>query len=90
MSELSKNAPLQQSCITDVMVSSLFDKNGNCLKDKEIYFDEEGDSIYWILISKEYDKFPVKSDIVKMYYAENYAGETHGNYCARTLFYRGY
>ena len=75
---------------TAVMVSSLFYENGNCINDKETYFDEEGDLIEWILISNEYDKFPVKSDIVKMHYAENYAGETHGNYCARTLFYRGY
>tara|TARA_R110000868_G_scaffold79766_2_gene226797 strand:+ start:1112 stop:1396 length:285 start_codon:yes stop_codon:yes gene_type:complete len=75
---------------TAVMVSSLFDENGKCINDKETYFDEEGDLIEWILISNEYDKFPVKSDIVKMHYAENYAGETHGNYCARTLFFRGY
>lgn len=75
---------------TAVMVSSLFDENGKCINEKETYFDEDGDLIEWILISKEYDKFPVKSDIVKMHYAENYAGETHGNYCARTLFFRGY
>jgi hypothetical protein len=75
---------------TAVTVSYLFDKNGKCINDKETYFDDGGDLIEWILISNEYDKFPVKSDIVKMHYAENYAEETHGNYCARTLFYRGY
>lgn len=75
---------------TAVMVSSLFCENGNCINDKETYFDEEGNLIEWVLISNECDKFPVKSDIVKMHYAEGYASETHGNYCARTLFYRGY
>lgn len=81
------NTQLPQS---SAMLSSLFNEEGNCINEKETYFDEEGDLIEWVLISNEYDKFPVKSDIVKMHYAENYAAQTHGNYCARTLFYRSY
>jgi hypothetical protein len=84
------NSRQKQLNMHDVVVSSLFDEKGKCINDKETYFDKDGDLIEWFLISCEYDKFPVKSDIVKIYYAENYAGETHGNYCARTLFSRGY
>jgi len=80
----------EQLFLSRVSISTLFDDKGKCLKEKEDYFDEEGDCIYWVIISNEYSKYPSDSDIVKMHFAEEYAGETHGNYCARTLFYRAY
>ena len=85
------NKNTEKQCdIHVVSISTLFDDKGMCLKEKETYFDEEGDCIYWVVISNEYSKYPSDSDIVKMHFAEEYAGETHGNYCARTLFYRAY
>lgn len=68
----------------------MFDENGNFKQDIEFYFDDNGDSEFWNLVSNNYEKFSPNSDIVKLYYAESYASETHGNYCARTLFYRAY
>lgn len=76
--------------LQNVSISTLFDDKGMCLKDKGTYFDDEGDLIEWALISDNYSKYPASSDIVKMHFAEEYAGETHGNYCARTLFNRAY
>jgi len=71
-------------------INKLFDKTGMCINDKKTYFDDEGDLIDWLLISEECHKYPSCSDIVKMHYADLYAGETHGNYCASKLFYRAY
>jgi hypothetical protein len=71
-------------------ISHYFDKQGDCLADKDTYFDIDGDLIEWILIGEYYALYPANSDIVKMHYAESYAGETKSNYSARTLFYRAY
>ena len=76
--------------LQNVSISTLFNDKGMCLNDKKTYFDKDGDLIEWVLIGDNYSKYPANSDIVKMHFAEEYAGETHGNYTASTLFYRAY
>lgn len=71
-------------------IDELFDKKGNCVNSKQSYFDDEGDLIEYDLIDDHYNDYPVCSDIVRMYYASEYAEETHGNYTAYTLFRRVY
>lgn len=68
----------------------LFDEQGMCLNDKRTYFDKDGDLIEPALFSTNYANYPAKSDIVKMYFAQEYASETHGNYTAQILYWRAY
>lgn len=87
----TKDSKTTQSCtLQSVSISTLFDDKGMCLNDKETYFDDEGGLIEWVLIMDNYKNYPADSDIVKMHFAEDYAGETHGNYTASTLFFRAY
>jgi hypothetical protein len=74
-------------------INSLFDKDGNCLLDPGSYFDTDGcleEFTVDIQITKHYQEYPADSDIVKLYYAEKYSQETHGNYSAQLLFRRAY
>lgn len=67
----------------------LFDEKGMCLKEKSRYF-KCGDLIDVVLIHQNYYTYPANSDIVRMYYADVYASETHGNYTAQTLYFRSF
>lgn len=69
-------------------ISSLFDNEGNCLCDIDTYFDDDGDLIEGFSIKENYINYPPDSDIVKLYFAEEYASETHGNYNAALLYRR--
>lgn len=66
-----------------------FDPQGKALKkDLDDYFDEDGDFLF------EYqgflESYPSNSDFVRMFYACIFSNQTHGNYCARTLYARAY
>ncbi|CAH1002656.1 hypothetical protein LEM8419_03528 [Neolewinella maritima] len=67
----------------------IFDSEGNAIDGVE-YFDEEGDlkPELYLTMDENYTKFPVDSDIVLIQHAELFAGETHGNYGAKTLYRR--
>jgi hypothetical protein len=73
-----------------ITISDLFDQHGNCLNSKSTYFSIDGDLLNQYMISQEYKKYPAGSDIVKMYYSDAFADETHGNYVASTLFFRAF
>lgn len=72
----------------DEKIQELFDEKGMCREKERYYFDKNRDLIDWIPIMSNYMKYPADSDIVKLFYAEKYADETHGNYDAQTLFFR--
>jgi len=72
----------------DVEIEDLFTENGICLHPIETYFDKYGDVIEGNLIAAHYHDFPSESDLVKLYYAQEYADETNGNYTALKLFRR--
>lgn len=74
--------------LKQLYINDYFDDNGSCLKDKQSYFDDEGDLVNWHIIASLFSKYNSDSDIVKLHYCEEAAGGTHGNYCARTLFNR--
>jgi len=76
--------------IAVVSISTLFNSEGMCLNDKSSYFDEDDDLIEYFNIYKVFQNYPSNSDIVKMYYAKEYADETHGNYTAKALYRRAY
>jgi hypothetical protein len=70
-------------------IKELFDENGNMKLPKEKYFDRgELDMDYQAAIESHYKSFSPDSHIVRMYYADVFAGETHGNYDGLTLFRR--
>lgn len=73
-----------------IVVQSLFDEQGMCKKPKRDYFDDNGDLLEYNAISWHYMNYPAESDIVRMYYAEEYADETRGNYSSSTLYLRAY
>lgn len=70
-------------------IEKLFDTQGNCkLIGYQHYFDEDGDLLDYFLLYDHYKSYPVDSDIVKMFYAAEFANHTHGNYSPATLYYR--
>lgn len=70
----------------DEKINELFDENGMCKNHKKLYFDKNGDLMDRLLISNNYMKYLADSDIVKMYYAQVYSGETI-EYWAYNLFF---
>lgn len=71
-------------------VNLYFNRDGNKKNESETYFDSNGDLINYYEISLIYKNYPNDSDIVRMHYASEFADQTHGNYCAQTLFRRAY
>ena len=52
------------------------------------FFDEEGDLQFW-LASKAYRDHETLTGLEALaFLADEFAGETHGNYCAETLYRR--
>ena len=70
-----------------VDIKELFDENGTMILPLSEYFDEDDESIFCAVIADNYENFPSGSNIVKLYYAEDFSGCTHGNYNAE-IFYR--
>ena len=67
-----------------------FTPEGNFVKGFNAYFDEEDemkDEIYHAIRGK-IAEYPADSRLVKLFYASEFACQTHGNYSTRTLFSR--
>lgn len=68
-----------------------FHESGKLKVSPDEVFTNDGDLNWnvWQFLTLNLEKFPSDSQAVQLYYAESAAGNTHGNYIARTLYNRG-
>lgn len=69
-------------------LQNFFSKDGMQLSDKNIWKDGGLIGGLYELVAENYQMYPSSSDLVALYYAFEFACETHGNYEADLLYGR--
>ena len=72
--------------VNNLDMSKYFNKQGKMTRHIDEYFDEDGASKFEYEIGITYTQYPADSDIVKMYYAEQFANELGQFYTEREAF----
>lgn len=73
-----------------IVFDDLFFEEGDIKQHLDFYFDDMGCFRFGDLVKSIYTEYPPESDVVRMYYAQLYADETHGNYNAKILYKRAF